>query len=45
MAYHLFRVHHWKPEDFFNMGPGQRRVVHGFFMQEIEDWNDLRSKA
>lgn len=23
--------------EYYNMGPGERRVVHAFMMQEIED--------
>jgi len=30
-------MHHWKPTDYFDMTPGQRRVVRAFLKQECED--------
>lgn len=35
--YYLFREKNIMPMDFYNMGPGERRVIHGFIMQEQED--------
>nr|DAO23640.1 MAG TPA: hypothetical protein [Caudoviricetes sp.]DAP96605.1 MAG TPA: hypothetical protein [Caudoviricetes sp.] len=34
--YWLFRLHHWKPSDFFNLGYGEKRIVHAFLQVEME---------
>ena len=35
--YLLFRLHHWEPERYYNMGYGQRMVVKQMLMMELED--------
>ena len=34
--YLLFRHHHWKPEDYYRMGYGQRLVVKQLLLKEME---------
>nr|DAV06512.1 MAG TPA: hypothetical protein [Caudoviricetes sp.] len=34
--YWLFRLHHWKPSDFFNLGYGEKRIVRAFLQVEME---------
>lgn len=38
--YLLFRLHHWKPEDYYRMGYGQRMVVKKMLYQELEERNE-----
>lgn len=40
MLYLLFRLHHWKPEDYYKMGYGQRLVVKELLYKELEDRNE-----
>lgn len=46
--YVLLRRHHWKPSDYYRMGPGERLIVRAFLEQEMEDddeWAErMRSK-
>ena len=35
--YALFRMHGWKPSDFYNMESGEQIIVTAFLQQEIED--------
>lgn len=35
--YLLFRLHHWKPEDYYKMGYGQRCVVRAMLHRELSD--------
>ena len=35
--YFLFRFKKWNPMKYFDMGYGERRIVHAFMIQEIED--------
>lgn len=35
--YALFRLHGWKPSDYYCMGFGQKRIVKAFLRQEVED--------
>jgi len=37
-------MHHWKPNDYFDMTPGQRKVVKEFLKQEVKDINDEMSR-
>ena len=37
MMYWLYRKHHWKPLDFFNMGNGERTIIEAFIRQEQKD--------
>ena len=32
----LFRLHHWKPSDFFELGYGERQIIYAFLQLEIE---------
>lgn len=39
--YVLLRRHHWKPSDYYRMGPGERLIVRAFLEQETaedEEW-------
>lgn len=40
--YLLYRLHHWKPSEFYNMGYGEKLITEAFLKQEIED---LRKEA
>lgn len=35
--YWLFRKHHVRPLDFFNMNTGEKTVIEAFVLQEIND--------
>jgi len=35
--YWLFKKHHIRPSDFFNMNIGEKTVVEAFVLQEIDD--------
>lgn len=35
--YFLFRFKKWNPNKYFEMGYGEKRIVHAFMLQEIED--------
>lgn len=35
--YYLFRHKRMRPMEYFNMGPGERRILHAFAIQESED--------
>lgn len=35
--YYLFRYKNITPSVFFNMGIGEKNILHAFVMQEIED--------
>ena len=37
--YLLFRLHHWEPQKYNEMGRGGRTVVKAFLHKEIEDRN------
>ncbi len=37
VIYHLFRYHHWNPNDYMDMGYGARCVMAAFVFKEIED--------
>lgn len=37
--YLLFRLHHWTPQQYNEMGYGGRLVVKAFLHKEIEDKN------
>ena len=37
--YFLFRLHHWEPQKYNDMGYGGRNVVKAFIHKEIEDIN------
>ena len=40
--YYLFREKNIMPMDSYNMGPGEKRVIHGFIIQEQEDLEKMR---
>ena len=40
--YALFRVHGWKPSDYYGLGYGERRIVAAFMRREAEDMADKR---
>lgn len=35
--YFLFRYKKWNPMKYFEMGYGEKRIVHAFMLKEIED--------
>lgn len=35
--YYLFRQKGWTPNQYYGMDYGEKRVVHAFMIQEIED--------
>ena len=35
--YALFRLHGWKPSDYYSLGYGERRIVSAFLRKETED--------
>ena len=35
--YYLFCKKNVMPMNFYQMGPGEKRVIHGFIMKEIND--------
>lgn len=35
--YYLFRHKKIRPAEYYEMGPGEKRVLHAFAMQEVED--------
>nr|DAG46147.1 MAG TPA: hypothetical protein [Caudoviricetes sp.] len=35
--YLTFVRHHWKPSDYYKMGPGQRLIVRAFLERETQD--------
>ena len=35
--YALFRLHSWKPSDYYNLGYGERCIVAAFLRREAED--------
>ena len=35
--YLLFRMHNWKPSDFYNMGYGERKVTIAFLHKELDE--------
>lgn len=41
--YWLFREHHIRPIDFYNMGDGERRILKVFMIREIEEIEEARS--
>nr|DAM13306.1 MAG TPA: hypothetical protein [Caudoviricetes sp.] len=40
--YLTFVRHHWKPSDYYKMGPGQRLIVRAFLEKESEDYEEAR---
>lgn len=38
--YLLFRLHHWKPEDYYKMGFGQRTIVRQLILKELKDMEE-----
>ena len=37
IMYWLFKKHHMRPLDFFNMNIGEKTVIEAFVLQEIDD--------
>lgn len=35
--YFLFRFKRWNPMKYFEMGYGEKRIIHAFMLQEIEE--------
>lgn len=35
--YFLFCRKNWNPMQYFNMGYGEKRIVHAFMLKEVED--------
>ncbi len=35
--YYLFRKKGMRPMEYFDMGPGERRILHAFAIQETDD--------
>lgn len=35
--YMLYRLHGWKPSDYYNMGYGEQIITNAFVRQEVED--------
>ncbi|BBF45078.1 hypothetical protein lbkm_3837 [Lachnospiraceae bacterium KM106-2] len=35
--YFLFRMHHWEPQRYLEMGYGARKVVKSFLRREFEE--------
>ena len=40
MISYLMRWHHWPPSVFYNMAPGEQRVVRAMIENEIEARNE-----
>lgn len=38
--YFLFRYKKWNPMKYYEMGYGEKRILHAFMLQEIEDYNE-----
>lgn len=38
--YFLFRYKKWNPMKYHEMGYGEKRILHAFMLQEIEDYNE-----
>lgn len=41
MMYLLFRYHHIKPSEFFEMGMGEKTVLKAFMKYEIHEKNEM----
>lgn len=37
MMYALFRLHGWKPSDYYSLSYGERLIVRAFMRREAED--------
>lgn len=35
--YALFRLHNWKPSDYYNMGHGEKIIVSAFLREEVKE--------
>lgn len=35
--YLLYRLHSWRPSEFYSMGYGERLITEAFLKQELED--------
>lgn len=40
--YALFKLHGWKPSDYYKLGYGERRIVCAFLRREAEDMDQAR---
>ena len=39
IAYFLFRMHHYKPHEYYEMSAGEKAVTRAFLMHEIDEIN------
>jgi len=42
--YNTVTMLHWKPSDYYEMGPGERMITRVFMRQYIEDINHAMKK-
>ncbi|EOS27618.1 hypothetical protein C806_00065 [Lachnospiraceae bacterium 3-1] len=42
--YFLFREKKWKPTDYKDMGTGEKRIVHAFMLEELEDRERMKEE-
>lgn len=41
LMYYLFLLKGMKPMEYHNAGPGERRILHAFLLQELEDRKEM----
>lgn len=40
--YALYKLHNWKPSDYYDLGYGEKIVVRAFLKREVEDMKKER---